>query len=89
MCQVDTVSYTHLDVYKRQTVKEGEFVNEGQIIAAAPGVASVDFVYAPMSGVVEKICTLTGTITIARVIKHIEVLAHIPGVVKSLSLIHI
>ncbi|HRC53104.1 MAG: hypothetical protein KBI39_01315 [Firmicutes bacterium] len=66
------------------TVKEGEFVNEGQIIAAAPGVASVDFVYAPMSGVVEKICTLTGTITIARVIKHIEVLAHIPGVVKSI-----
>jgi len=66
------------------TVKEGQFVNEGQIIAAAPGVASVDFVYAPMGGVVEKICTLTGTITIARVIKHIEVLAHVPGVVESI-----
>ncbi|MGB4748531.1 MAG: hypothetical protein WBH67_03670 [Bacillota bacterium] len=65
-------------------VKEGDFVNEGQIIAAASGPTRVDFVYAPMSGVVEKICTMSGTITISRVIKHVEVMAYLMGVVKSI-----
>jgi len=62
-------------------VKEGDQVFEGQIIAAAPGVGSVDYVYAPMSGIVEKICSQTGTVTIVRPIKPTRVLAHIEGMV--------
>ncbi|HHT85488.1 MAG: hypothetical protein ACOX34_05305 [Bacillota bacterium] len=58
------------------TVREGDYVYEGKIIAELDGK---DFVYAPISGIVEKICTLTGTITIVKPIKHTRVLAHIRG----------
>ncbi len=60
------------------TVKEGDYVYEGKIIAELDGQ---DFVYAPINGFVEKICTLTGTITIVKPIKHTKVLAHIGGTV--------
>ncbi len=71
-----------LRMYTR--VKEGDHVFEGQIIAAAPGGSALDFVYAPMGGIVEKICTLTGAITIARPIRHTKLLAHISGTVTSI-----
>lgn len=58
------------------TVREGDYVYEGKIIAQLDGQ---DFVYAPISGIVEKICTLTGTITLVKPIKHTKVLAHIGG----------
>ncbi len=50
-------------------VNEGDFVYEGQVLAAAANLTTMDYVYAPMAGVVEKICPKTGTITIAR--KHL------------------
>lgn len=71
-----------LRMYTR--VNEGDFVYEGQIIADAHEAGLVDFVYAPMSGIIRKICTLTGTITIARPIKHTRLLAHISGRVTRL-----
>ncbi len=65
-------------------VKEGDQVFEGQVIAAAPGVGTVDYVYAPMAGVVERICTQTGTVTIVRPIKPTQVVAHIHGRVEEI-----
>lgn len=65
-------------------VKEGDQVFEGQILACAPGGGGMDYVYAPMSGIVEKICSQTGTITIVRPIKPTRVLAHIRGVVTEI-----
>lgn len=58
------------------TVKEGDFVYEGKVIATTDGM---DFVYAPISGVVERICPLTGTIVIVKPIKLTKVLAHAEG----------
>lgn len=65
-------------------VKEGDRVFEGQVIAAAPGVGTVDYVYAPMAGTVERICTQTGTVTIVRPIKPTQVVAHIHGRVEEI-----
>lgn len=70
-------------------VKEGDTVYEGQALASAVvnpliGEAGVDYVYTPMGGVVEKICTKTGTITVVRPIKPSRVLAHIAGVVTEI-----
>ncbi len=65
-------------------VKEGDEVFEGQILASAPSVGSLDYVYAPMAGVVERICTLRGTITIVRPIKPTQAVAHIAGIVAKI-----
>ncbi len=64
------------------TVREGDFVYEGKIIATTGW--HTDFVYAPISGIVERICTLTGTITIVRPIRHTDVLAHVSGKVSEI-----
>lgn len=60
-------------------VKEGDFVREGQLIAGIPGFGSTDAVYAPISGVVERICARTGNIIIVRRIRSIQVLAQVKG----------
>jgi len=65
-------------------VKEGDVVKEGQVIAAAPGIGTTDFVYSPISGIVEKVCSQTGTIVIVRPIKPTQVLAHIAGTVTEI-----
>ncbi len=70
-------------------VQEGDMVYEGQVLASAVinpliGEAGVDYVYTPMSGVVEKICTKTGCITVVRPIKPSRVQAHIAGVVAEI-----
>ena len=61
------------------TVKEGDPVFEGKIIAAAPSVTGLEYVYAPTSGVVEKICPRTGTVTIVRPLKATALVAGISG----------
>lgn len=65
------------------TVKEGDPVFEGKIIAAAPSLTGLEYVYAPTSGVVEKICPRTGTVTIVRPIRATTVVAGITGKVIS------
>lgn len=65
-------------------VKEGDQVYEGQVLASALNLTTMDYVYAPMSGVVEKICTKTGTITIVRPIRPAQVQGHIAGRVTGL-----
>ncbi len=71
------------------SVREGDYVHEGQVVASAVhnpffGEAGVDYVYTPMSGIVERICTKTGEITIVREIKPSQVKAHIAGVVTEI-----
>lgn len=58
------------------TVKEGDLVYEGKVIATTDGR---EYIYAPISGVVQRICSLTGTITIVKPIKITKLLAHIGG----------
>lgn len=65
-------------------VNEGDYVHEGQVLASALNLTTMDYAYAPMSGVVEKICTKTGTITIVRPIKPAQVVGHIAGRVTEL-----
>ena len=65
-------------------VNEGDFVHEGQVLAAAQNIALMDYVYAPMAGIVEKICPKTGTITIVRPIRPAQVTAHIAGMITSI-----
>lgn len=60
-------------------VKEGDLVYEGQVLAAALNISIMDYVYAPMAGVIERICPKTGTITIVRPVKPTRVLAHMAG----------
>jgi len=60
-------------------VKEGDFVREGQLIAGIPGFESTDAVYAPISGVVERICPRIGNMIIVRHIKSVRVLAQVTG----------
>lgn len=70
-------------------VQEGDVVYEGQVLASAVinplfGEAGVDYVYTPMSGVVQKICTKTGSITVVRPIKPSQVRAYIAGFVTEI-----
>jgi len=58
---------------------EGDEVKQGQILAASPATMGWDCCYAPMSGIVEKICTRTGTISIVRPVRCTEVDAYITG----------
>lgn len=65
-------------------VDEGDYVHEGQVLAAAVNISMMDYVYAPMAGVVEKICPKTGTITIVRPVRPNQVRAHMAGRVTEL-----
>jgi len=65
-------------------VNEGDFVYEGQILASAMNLTNMDYVYAPMAGVIEKICPKTGTITIVRPVRPTQVTAHIAGKVTAI-----
>ncbi len=61
------------------TVREGQYVQEGQIIAGSPHAGELELVYSPISGIVARICPKVGTVTIVRPMKTLKVLAHIPG----------
>lgn len=61
------------------TVREGDYVQEGQIIAGTPHAGSLALVYSPISGIIARICPKAGTVTIVRPMKTLKVLAHIPG----------
>lgn len=60
-------------------VKEGQYVKEGQLIAGYPQPGNFEVVYAPISGVVARICSRSGDLSIVRPMKTLKVLAHIPG----------
>lgn len=62
-------------------VNEGDHVKAGQPLAAAMNIGQMEYVYSPMSGVVERICPKTGTITIVRPVRPSQVKAHLGGVV--------
>lgn len=62
-------------------VREGDQVHAGQVLASAMNVGSMDYVYSPMAGVVDKICPKSGTITIVRPVRPSQVKAHLPGVI--------
>lgn len=59
--------------------REGDEVRQGAVIADAPGGMGIDYCYAPASGIIEKICTRTGTVTILRPAKSTEVDAYLKG----------
>ncbi|MEW6032692.1 MAG: hypothetical protein AB1645_07405 [Bacillota bacterium] len=59
--------------------REGDEVRQGAIIADAPGGLGLEYCYAPATGVIEKICTRTGTVTILRPARPTEVDAYVEG----------
>jgi hypothetical protein len=59
--------------------REGDEVKQGAIVADAPGGLGVEYCYAPVSGVIEKVCTRTGAVTILRPARPTEVDAYIEG----------
>ncbi|MFY9470799.1 MAG: hypothetical protein WBL52_02360 [Bacillota bacterium] len=61
------------------TVKEGQYVREGQIIAGYPEADDFRVVYAPISGVIARICPRTGNVTIVRPMETLKVTAHVAG----------
>lgn len=63
--------------------KEGDEVRQGSILAASPGAMSMDYVYAPVGGIIERIDAHTGNVYIVRPTKITQVTAYIPGVVES------
>lgn len=63
------------------TANEGDEVFAGQVLAAASNIGQMDYVYSPMTGVVERICPKSGTITIVRPVRPSQVKAHLGGVV--------
>ena len=60
-------------------VKEGDFVREGQVVAGVPGGGKTDFVYAPVSGIVDRICPRSGGIILIRPIMTTRILAQMAG----------
>jgi len=59
--------------------REGDEVRQGAIIADCPGGLGVEYCYAPATGIIEKICTRTGTVNILRPAKPTEVDAYVQG----------
>jgi len=66
------------------TVREGDVVTEGQPIAGSAYSGNLELAYAPISGVVTRICPKAGTITIVRPMRLAKVHAYIPGKVVGL-----
>ncbi len=66
------------------TIKEGDSVKEGQVIAGFPRQDKYNMVYAPISGVIAKICPRIGSVTIVRPMETLKVHAHIPGKVVNI-----
>lgn len=63
--------------------REGDEVRQGVILAASPSTTGLDYAYSPISGVIEKVCTKTGTVTIVRPVKETTVDAFVAGRVES------
>lgn len=65
--------------------REGDEVKQGAALADSPGVTGVDYSYAPISGIIEKIDTRTGTVTIVRPARPTMVEAYLAGHVESVT----
>ncbi len=65
-------------------VREGDEIEEGQILAAAPGVDGANYAYTPFGGTVERFDRATGSIIIARNVEEHTVHAQVAGTVESL-----
>jgi len=63
--------------------REGDEVKQGEALADSPGVAGIDYSYAPISGIIEKIDTRTGAVTIVRPARPTMVDAYLRGEVTS------
>jgi hypothetical protein len=63
--------------------REGDEVKQGAALADSPGFTGYDYSYAPISGIIEKIDTRAGTVTIVRPAKPTLVEAYLLGQVDS------
>jgi len=62
--------------------REGDEVRQGMVLAASPSGTGMDYAYSPISGMIEKVCTKTGTVTIVRPVKETTVDAYLAGRVE-------
>lgn len=67
------------------TVREGAEVRQGGVVAAMPSaLGTLEYVYSPISGLVEKVCSRSGTVTIVRPARPTMLDAYIAGTVTDL-----
>ncbi len=59
--------------------QEGDEVRQGAVIADDHGAMGLGYCYAPATGVIEKICTRSGMVTIVRPTKQTQVDAYLQG----------
>jgi hypothetical protein len=65
--------------------REGDEVKQGAVLADSPSVSGVDYSYSPISGIIEKIDTRTGYVTIVRPARPTLVDAYLTGRVQSVT----
>lgn len=65
--------------------REGDEVKQGAVLADSPSVSGMDYAYAPISGIIEKIDTRTGYVTIVRPARPTLVEAYLNGRVEGTS----
>ncbi len=63
---------------------EGAQVEQGQVLAASPGMDSMDYAYAPASGTIERIDAHNGLVYIVRPVQETRLTAYIPGTVEKI-----
>lgn len=71
-----------LRIYMRY--REGDEVVQGAALADSPGIGGFDYSYAPISGIIEKIDTRTGHVTIVRPARPAMVEAYLSGEVEQI-----
>jgi len=62
--------------------REGDEVVQGAALADSPGIGGLDYSYAPISGIIEKIDTRTGHVTIIRPARTTMVEAYLSGEIE-------
>lgn len=80
----------HLDVWPStlrmyMRYREGDEVKQGAVLADSPSVSGNDYSYSPISGIIEKVDTRTGYVTIVRPTRPTLVEAYLSGQVESIS----
>ncbi|MDP2872728.1 MAG: hypothetical protein Q8P31_09345 [Bacillota bacterium] len=63
--------------------REGDEVKQGAVLADSPSVSGMDYSYSPISGIIEKIDTRTGYVTIVRPARPTLVDAYLSGRIES------
>ncbi len=79
---VDALKVWPFVAWMHVRVREGDEIEEGQILAAAPAADGANYAYSPFGGVVDRFERSTGSIVIRRHVEEKTVFAYVAGVVE-------